>query len=1150
MIEWCASSYFSFLEGTGSPSDLIKEAEKLGYEGLALGDRMGLYGLVEAQRARDTIEETSSKEKFFYAPGIRLHFDHADPLFVYPLHKKSYGDLCVFLSDWALEGLVEREKGLPPLPWSRFRDFLRAQKESLPKDSRELRQHFLFFSVSGRFYPWPESHKDEFKRTQTQDLMRVAPSFSVPPTQNGQCPFWMIELAHLCASQTQKGEDSALSLVWPLTLAPGVSDLQSWLFEQSRLLKVPLVASTLPLFTHKEDCDLAQLTTAIRHRKHIQSLGLLGQVNSQRRLLNKQEKEHHLAFWKEFLEIEKHDYPFADPFQRSVDLAQRHSFHLKELNYRYPSERIPEGETASAYFKRLVYEGAQRRYPEGVHPETEKQITKEIELIRGLGFEDYFLTIYDILDYARSQKILFQGRGSAANSAVCYCLGITSIDPIKMNLLFERFISAERHEAPDIDIDFEHERREEVIQEVYSRYGRNRSAMVANTIRFRGRMAVRETGKALGLTDQELSDLTDVMGREGFSQLKLDCARNTLPNFIPQHIRKILPQLIHLSQKLIGSPRHLGIHSCGFVLSNDDLRAQCILEPARKEMRSVIPWNKDDVDYLNWVKVDLLSLGMLTALRKCFDLIGEQNSTGQKLQLHSIPQDCAITYKAIQRADTVGVFQIESRAQMNMLPRLAPKNFYDLVIEVAIVRPGPIQGGMVHPYLRRRQGLDKWNYDHPSLEPILKKTLGIPIFQEQVMRMAVAIGGFTAGEADQMRKVMSGAWRSKSEMHKHKDKLFTGMAKNGIKKDYAERIYKQMEGFGEYGFPESHSASFAIITYVSSWIKAHHPAEFLCSLLNSQPMGFYSPRALVGDAKRHRVEVLPIDLFHSHWESTLAPNHTKQTPCVRLGLHQIKSFKKEEALLIQDLQEKGLLHPSRRNSIQMSDLRLHLQQSTLEKIVRAGAFTPQKEERTQQMWQLYKLRHIDKENPSLFKEEEDQEKSTDLIKHLPQWNEWESILADYKTSGLSLKRHPALYARTHFFNGIHSNHHQWINAEEVWSCPTGRVIDLVGLLAIKQKPPTAGGMCFLTLEDESGFFNLALKPKVYEAFRLMIDRAPLLAARGLIERSHSNNPNDPRSNAVSLNVMKLWNPFDELDPQKTPPAQPIPKKRHATFIDR
>ena len=1101
IVEWCSSSYFSFLEGATSPLEMMREASARGYRGLGLGDRMGLYGLVEALRAHDELE---NRDSFFYAPGIRLHFDTADPLFVYPLHKRAHARLCRFLSEWALAGLECGEKGLAPIPWSRFREFLREERA-------HIRESFLFFSISGRFYPWTSKESDAFQRTHSQDVDRVAPSFSVPPTRNGQCPFWLLELADLCG----RGEDSALSLVWPLTLAPGCEDLQRWLLEHSRKLRIPLVTSSLPLFGPAEHFERARLVGSIRHRKPLEKMGLLGYVNSQRRMLSKKEIQVHRAIWRELSGPED-----PDPFDRSVSLTTRHAFSLRELNYRYPSENIPDGQSAASHFENLVRKGARMRYPEGIPLDIEKQIRHELSLIRELGFEDYFLTIHDVLEYARSKNILFQGRGSAANSAVCFCLGITSIDPVRMNLLFERFLSRERAEAPDIDIDFEHERREEVIQEIYTRYGRHRAAMVANTIRFRGRMATREAGLALGFSEHELSEISIFMGREGFSRLKATYA--SLPNTLSPRAKRLVPTLIRLADGLKGLPRHLGIHSCGFVLSAGDLREQCILEPARKQNRSVVPWNKDDIDTLNWVKVDFLSLGMLTALRKCFDLIGSRNQTGAKLSLSTLPKECPAVYEAACRADTVGVFQIESRAQMNMLPRLAPRNFYDLVIQIAIVRPGPIQGGMVHPYLKRRQGLDPhWKFDHPKLESILAKTLGVPIFQEQVMRMAVAVGGFTPGEADQMRKVMSGAWRSKSQMQQHRDKLLEGMKKNGINPEYAERIYRQMEGFGEYGFPESHSASFAIIAYASAWIKTHHPAEFLCGLLNSQPMGFYSARALVGDAERHGVKVLAPDILHSRWDSRLEASERTSQPAVRLGLGLIKSLTRAEAESIERLQDCGVLSVGL--GLTPPDLAVHLSQKTLETLVKAGACrslseTRAQDPRPQQIWDLMKARHENPSIPRLF-----EERSSPLPTALREksWTEWSSILADYRSAGLSLQAHPAAYARINFFPMMAD----WKTAEALWQLQGNVRASVLGLLAIKQKPPTAGGMCFLTLEDESGFFNLALKPEVYERCRTVMDRVPLLAARGRIVRSFMRDPKDPRSCALSLDVEEMWDPF-------------------------
>jgi error-prone DNA polymerase len=1127
MIEWLATSNFSFLEGASTPEELMQEAARLGYEGLCLGDRMGLYGLAEALR-------TKPKE-IFHAPGIRLHFDRADPLFVFPLHKAAYSALCAHLSEWALAGMQAHEKGLTPLPWPRFRDFLASRRATIAHD-------FAIVSVSGRFYPWPQREAADKLRVSTQDIGRTAPSFSVPPTLSGQTPFWLLELSEICG----RGEASALSLAWPLTLAPGCEDLQNWLLEHARKLRLPLLATSLPLFARKEDRELCDLVAAIRHRLKITDLGYVRQANSERRLLSWEERTLHQSIWRE--KISSRGWEGPDPFERTRQLAERQAFSLKELRYRYPAERIPPGETPSSHFRKLVYKGAEERYPDGIPQETVKQLAHELKLISELGYEDYFLTIHDTLSYAREKKILCQGRGSAANSIACYCLGITSIDPVQMELLFERFISAERAEAPDIDVDFEHERREEVLQELYARYGRKRAAMVANVIRFRGRMAVRETGIALGLSEEQLASVSRFMGRESLSRLD--------PQLLPKGVNVPLRSwqwLIYLARKLKYTPRHLGLHPCGMVLASENLTDQCIVEPARKELTGVIPWNKDDVEFLGWIKVDFLSLGMLTAIRKCFALIGDRNVTRKPFELATVPHDDAATYKAIRAADTVGVFQIESRAQMAMLPRLAPRNFYDLVVEVAIVRPGPLQGGMVHPYLKRRQGLEKWDYDHPDLESILSRTLGVPIFQEQVMKMAVKVAGFTPGEADQMRRVMSGAWRSKTQMHRLKERLIGGMLKHGLSQEFGDRIYKQMEGFGEYGFPESHAASFATLTYISSYLKTHHPAEFLAALLNSQPLGFYSARALVGDAQRHAVPVLPIDLFASTWDAqVIAPMPSVQgsaraIPAVRLGFSLIKGLARDEATKVERLRSASWRD--------IDSLRFHLGPSTTEKLVRAGACrsleapaaapnaraapssssaTPP-DPRPQQLWQLWGARNNDPAAPRLA-----------LTKPVPlptthaRWSEWESLLRDYRHVGLSVTAHPAAHARERFFR----RQAPWVRAYELLRLPHGQRLTVIGLLSVKQRPPTAGGMCFLTLEDESGFFNLVLRPDIYERYRLFIEESPLLAAAGRLQRAErrDRSANESDSVSLSLDVATLWNPF-ERDAQATANPGEIAKSR-------
>lgn len=1102
MIEWVATSYFSFLEGAADPEAFARTALELGYSGLGLADRMSTSGLVRAFMGA----QANPDQPFFYAPGIRLHFDHAEPLAIYPHHRAAYARLCRFLSQWSLEGLNHGEKGLTPLPWKLFRDFLKSSPRDLATD-------YAIVSLNGRFFPWIVDPL-ETTRVTSQDAAPPTPSFSRPPTTPGQTPFWLLELAELCG----RGSQSALSLAYPLTFQPGTEDFLEWTEDHARRLDIPLLATTLPLYTVPTERDLCELVTAIRHSKPLTELGYLKQANESRRLLTPNERT-----WIRKLANERLSrYALNDPFERGYELAKRHAFSLAELKYKYPRERVPIDETPAAYLARLAWAGAHQRYVNGIPPAVAEQIQKELNLIAELEYEDYFLTIHDVLEYARSQKILFQGRGSAANSALCYVLGITAIDPVKMELLFERFLSLERREPPDIDVDFEHERREEVIQEIYRRYGREHAAMVSNYICFRGPMATRETGKALGLSTETLQELATYMGRESLSRLSATPRPADLTALLAR--LKITParfdRMLNLASRLRGFPRHLSIHSGGFVLSSERLSEQCVLEPARKENRSVVPWDKDDVDALGWMKVDLLSLGMLTAIRKGFDLIGARGPNGDKFTLATVPQDDPAVFRAMQRADTVGVFQIESRAQMNMLPRLAPKNFYDIVIEVAIVRPGPLQGGMVHPYLKRRQGREAVTYEHPALEPILKRTLGISIFQEQVMKIAVAVGGFTPGEADQLRKVMSGAWRSKSNMHLLRERLIAGMTSKGISLDLSERLYRQIEGFGEYGFPESHAASFALLTYTSTWMKVHYPGEFLCALLNSQPLGFYSPRALVGDAERHGVKARPVDVLHSSWLSTMDP-----LGGVRLGLHLIQGLSADEGARIERLQRAGFLDPQRPPKLE--DLRHRgLELRTIETLIRAKACrslaaTPQNvDPRRHQLWQSLGMdRSRGEAAPTLWGSE------APLPRHVPAalapLDEWGALIRDYQTVGLTPGKHPATYAREKFFRNVRP----WATAEDLYRRRYGDTVSVIGLLTIKQKPPTAGGVTFLTLEDETGFMNLTLHAEVYEKVRLTIESSALLAAVGRLERSKPVDPADPHTAALSLLVESLWNPF-------------------------
>ncbi|MDN5863055.1 MAG: error-prone DNA polymerase, partial [Salinisphaera sp.] len=572
---------------------------------------------------------------------------------------------------------------------------------------------------------------------------------------------------------------------------------------------------------------------------------------------------------------------------QTLEIARRCRFSLSELAYRYPREVVPDGMTPAARLRSLVEDGVVRRWPRGIGPDLRAQIERELVLIEELGYEHYFLTVHDLAAYARARAILCQGRGSAANSAVCYCLGITEVDPARHQLLFERFISRERDEPPDIDVDFEHERREEVIQYIYNKYGRDRAALAATVICYRPRSAIRDVGKALDLDADQIDAIAKtVHGWDDIEALRAALAAQGLDPDSP-----VLGRYVVLVQTLVGFPRHLSQHVGGFVLSDTPLHRLVPVENAAMAERTIIQWDKDDLDALGLLKVDVLALGMLSCIRRCFDLIADLR--GVKHSMASIPAKDPATYAMIQRADTVGVFQIESRAQMSMLPRLKPERFFDLVIEVAIVRPGPIQGGMIHPYLARRQGREPVTYPSPALERVLKRTLGVPIFQEQVMQIAVVAAGFTPGEADQLRRAMA-AWKRKGGLEPFRDKLLAGMRERGYEAAFAERIFEQIKGFGSYGFPESHAASFALLVYVSAWLKCHEPAAFACALLNSQPMGFYSPAQIVRDARRHGVEVRGVDVQASNWDCSLEPT-TRQQPALRLGLCRIKGLSSQAA---------------------------------------------------------------------------------------------------------------------------------------------------------------------------------------------------------------------------------------------------------------
>jgi error-prone DNA polymerase len=759
-------------------------------------------------------------------------------------------------------------------------------------------------------------------------------------------------------------------------------------------------------------------------------------------------------------QIERRYAACPEAIARTLEVASRIGFRLEQLRYEYPQAAAPEGLTPLEYLKRLTWRGAQQRYPEGVPERIISALRHELTIIEQLGYEAYFLTVWDLVRFARQRGILCQGRGSAANSSVCYCLGITAVDPNQLDLLFERFISPERNEAPDIDVDFEHQRREEVIQYIYDKYGRERAGMTAAVIRYRQRSAIREVGKALGLSTDRLGSLSKLIeGGWGTDQLLERCRQVGLE---PESA--IGQRFVYAVRQLVGFPRHLSQHVGGMVMTRGYLCELSPIEPASMPGRTVIQWDKDDLDALGILKVDCLALGMLTAIRRSLQLIEQHH--GRRFDLATIPKEDPRVYDMICRAETIGVFQIESRAQMNMLPRLKPRCYYDLVIEVAIVRPGPIQGQMVHPYLKARQTGIQPAYPSPDIAAVLAKTLGVPIFQEQAMRLAVVAAGFTPGEADQLRRAMA-AWRRPGVIDQFHRRLIGGMLAKGLSETFAEHVFTQIRGFGEYGFPESHAASFALLVYVSAWLKRFYPAAFCAGLLNSQPMGFYAPAQLVQEARRQGVVVRGVDVNHSQWESSLEPLEGEQM-ALRLGLHMILGLSQAEALrLVEQRQRNGTY-------LDTHDLvrRTRLGQAGLGRLADAGALASLAGDRRAAYWQALAQERTSKPLPLLEFSGVDQDEP--VPEQLEPMSRWEEVQADYQTTGLSLRSHPLSFHRFDLHKqGV-------VTAQQLETLAHGRWVQVAGLVLIRQRPSTAKGITFVTIEDETGWVNLIVHPRIWQ----------------------------------------------------------------------
>ena len=769
-------------------------------------------------------------------------------------------------------------------------------------------------------------------------------------------------------------------------------------------------------------------------------------------------------------------------------IASRCSFSLKELRYQYPMEAVLPGQTPAQTLRQYAAEGALVRYPQGVPQVVQKQLEYELALIAELRYEMYFLTVHDLVRFARGRGILCQGRGSAANSVVCYCLGVTEVNPALSNLLFERFISRERDEPPDIDVDFEHQRREEVIQYIYTKYGRERAAITGVVASYRPRSALRDVGRALEIPQELVNSMAKehpgMYSREVLvERLESAIARvrgnGDAANFKPPPQRR-LQLWLDLACQLQRFPRHLSQHVGGFVLTQGPLTRLVPVENASMKDRSVIQWDKDDLDAVGLLKVDVLALGMLSAIRRCLVLIGQWR--GKEMRMQDIPSEDPATYAMICRADTVGVFQIESRAQMSMLPRLKPRCFYDLVVEVAIVRPGPIQGGMVHPYLQARANPRAVAYASPAIKEVLKRTHGVPIFQEQVMQVAMAAADFSAGEADQLRRSMA-AWKRKGGVHKFYDRLVGGMLKNGYTQEYADQLFKQIEGFGEYGFPESHAASFALLVYASCWLKWHEPACFLAAMLNSHPLGFYGPSQLVQDAQRHGVQVRAVDVAHSEWDCTLENigPHLPSQPAVRLGLRMVSGLSKAVAERIAHQRALGAFA-----STQDLALRCLLDVGDLRALASADALLSLSGHRRQQVWEASALRAA----PVLLRGAPIEEDAL-LLEPAP---EGEEVVFDYASVGLSLRSHPLALLRAQL------EPKRLLTAEQMRDFPSGRLVRTCGIVTMRQQPQTAKGVVFVTLEDETGSVNVIVWKAVKEQFREVVYRARLMAVYGVWQR--------------------------------------------------
>ncbi len=1025
-------SYHSFLEGASSPEELVEEAKKLGLSSLALTDRDGVYGVVRAH--------VKAKE-------IGIHLIIGSQVTVGETEDRGRIRLVrpVAPSPSTILLLATDRTGYANLCRLHTRGRLRCPKGESSVSWQEVCDH-----EEGLIALWGGEGS---LITENAD---PAPVADLLKDAFGNRFYALIDRHY----RAEEREAEARTIL------------------RARRYGVPLVAAPEVLYHTKARRPLQDMLTCIRHGLTLSTAGRSIKAN----------EEYSLLPPAAFRTLYK---GMAEAVERTREIGQRCTFSLDEVRYRYPSEKLPQGYTSSEWLRQLTFEGAAERYGETVPSDVAQQLDRELSLIDELDYCGYFLTMWEIVRFCKEKGILCQGRGSAANSAVCYCLGITAVDPVRMDLLFERFISRERAEPPDIDLDITHERREEVIQHVYERYGRTHAAMVANVIRYRPKMAVRDVGKALGLPETSLDRLARLIPYYG--------------DIRPEHLETagLDPKardhrhLLKLANEIQDFPRHLSIHPGGFLLGHEPVHDLVPIENATMEGRTVIQWDKEDIEDLGLFKVDLLGLGALTQLDLCFKLI--ETHRGRSLSMATIPPEDPDTYEMISRGDTVGVFQIESRAQMSMLPRLKPCRFYDLVIEISIIRPGPITGGMVHPFLRRRRGQEPVNYPHESLVPVLKKTLGVPLFQEQVMKLAMVAADYTPGEADQLRRDMA-AWRKKGRIEQHRERLIERMKAKGIAEEFAERVFQQILGFGEYGFPESHAASFAIIGYASAWLKCHYPAEFTCGLLNAQPMGFYSPAVIIDDAKRHGVVVRPVSVFESEWDCTMEKLGEEEF-AVRVGLRYIKGLGRADFDRIESARKEAPF-----SSVEDLAERTGLDQGALSVLAEAGTMEALAPPRRTALWQALGTTRV-KRGPLRMSERESSVGFEEL-------SALQTVRWDYRTQGHSARSHPLATVR----EGLRAM--KLPTAKEIAAGRNGQQVRYAGLVICRQRPGTAKDVTFLTMEDETGFVNIVIWQHVYARYTMLVRTVSFLGVTGTLQ---------VEDGVVHLVARALWRPGVNLN---------------------